>query len=73
MKVLIRIDRTTGRARPFVLDNMNKNMSKNEIMPILRKNIAKEARVMTDEVAWYKLIGNDVLKYETVDHALGEW
>ena len=69
MKVLSLVDRATGRARSFVVNNTNKH----EIVPILRSNISKEARVMTDEAPWHRLIRNDFAKHGTVDHSLGEY
>ena len=37
--------RATGRARSMVVDNLKAST----LVPILRANIAKEARIMTDE------------------------
>ena len=45
MKVLSLIDRTTGKARNVVIDNLTQKV----IAPILRENISREARLMTDE------------------------
>ena len=69
MKVLSLVDRTTGRARSFVLDSVNQH----EILPILRENIAKETRVMTDEATWYKHVGKDFAGHDSVDHKAGEY
>ena len=51
-KVLSLVDRTTGQARSIVIDDMKGTT----ILPILRANIAREARVMTDEAAQYSRI-----------------
>ena len=48
-KVLALIDRTTGKARTMVIEDVNAA----EIGPILRENIDKEARLMTDEAGYY--------------------
>ncbi|HXE19699.1 MAG TPA: IS1595 family transposase [Castellaniella sp.] len=49
-KVLSLVDRTTGQSRSMVIDDMKAST----ILPILQANIAREARVMTDEAAQYK-------------------
>lgn len=45
MKVLSLVDRETGEARSFVMDKINKR----EIFPILKENIDREAKLMTDK------------------------
>jgi transposase-like protein len=52
-KVLSHVDRDTGQKRSMVVDDL----SAKSLTPILRENIAKEARVMTDEAAQYKKLG----------------
>jgi hypothetical protein len=47
MKVMTLIDRSTGRARSFQIENLKAET----IFPIIRANIAKEARFLTDEAA----------------------
>ena len=51
-KILSLVDRTTGQARSIVIDDMKATT----ILPILRSNIAREARVMTDEAAQYSRV-----------------
>jgi transposase-like protein len=48
-KVLSLVDRTRGKARSMVVDSLKAA----ELTPILRENIAAEARVMTDEAGQY--------------------
>lgn len=52
-KILSLVDRATGQARSMVIDDMKAST----ILPILQANIAREARVMTDEAAQYKPVG----------------
>lgn len=52
-KVLSLVDRSTGQSRSMVIDDMKAST----ILPILQANIAREARVMTDEAAQYKPVG----------------
>lgn len=53
-KVLSLIDRTTGHSRSIVVDNLKAKT----LLPILKSNIDKSARVMTDEASQYRLLGN---------------
>ena len=55
MKVLSLVDRATGRARSEVMDHL----SAKDILPVLRENIAAEARVVTDEAGYYKRLAAD--------------
>ena len=69
MKVLSLIDRDSGEARSFVVDSL----SAEDIHPILRENIAKEARLMTDEAKRYVKIGQEFAAHETVNHGEDEY
>ncbi len=69
MKVLSLVDRATGNVRSFVLDNV----SQDEILPILRDNIARETRLMTDEARWYKNAHRDFDSHEQVEHRSEEY
>ena len=52
-KVLSLVDRATGQARSMVIDDMKGTT----IIPILEANIAREARVMSDEAPHYGVVG----------------
>lgn len=52
-KILSLVDRTTGQARSIVIDDMKGTT----IIPILEANIAREARVMSDEAPHYGVVG----------------
>ena len=56
MKVLSLVDRNTGRARSFVVDDVKAST----IGPIVNANIAKEAVLLTDEANVYYNIGKGV-------------
>mgnify|MGYP000159179896 CR=1 FL=1 len=68
-KVLSLVDRESGRARSFVVDNMRKT----EVLPILRENIAKEATVYTDESTLYTTLSNEFGDHDHVNHRSGEY
>jgi transposase-like protein len=69
MKVLSLVDRETGRARSMVVDSIGAK----EIIPILRENIAREARVMTDEGRQYQKLANDFPAHQSVNHGAEEY
>ncbi len=69
MKVLALVDRTTGRCRSMVIDNVNTAT----IKPILLDNISREANLMTDEAAHYKRLGGMFAGRARVNHGAGEY
>ncbi|RBI67300.1 IS1595 family transposase [Roseovarius sp. TE539] len=71
MKVLTLVDRDTKRAKSVVVDDLKKST----LVPILRKNIAKEAFVLTDEARQYQglAISPDFSGHDWVNHSAGEY
>ena len=69
MKVLSLVERRTGRVTSFVVDSVNRE----EILPILRENIAREARLFTDEAAQYRGLGRAFGEHASVSHKSGEY
>lgn len=67
--VLSLVDRDSGRVRSFTFDNFRAE----QIHPIVRANIAKEARLMTDEARMYSRIGLEFAEHGTTVHGLGEY
>ncbi len=72
-KVLSLVDRTTGRAKSVVVDNLKLAT----LLPILQANISPKARVMTDEAAQYNNRYNGLKRYfdrhGIVRHGIGEY
>jgi transposase-like protein len=58
-----------GSVRSFHVDSTKKQ----DIIPILKANIAKETHVMTDESNTYTKLGEDFAKHDSVDHSREEW
>lgn len=58
-----------GRARSFHVDKATAA----DIVPIVRKNIAKEAKLMTDEARWYWGVGKEFASHGRVAHNRGEY
>jgi transposase-like protein len=57
-----------GKARSFHVETVTKD----EILPIVRANLAKESHVMTDEAARYAKLGDEFADHHAVDHSRGE-
>jgi transposase-like protein len=58
-----------GSARSFHVDSTRKE----DVLPIVRANIARETHVMTDEANQYRELGDDFAKHDAVDHHREEW
>ena len=69
MKVLTLVDRSTGRAKSMVVDNLKVAT----LLPILRANIAKEAVIHTDEAMQYDSLYKHFAGHQTVNHGAEEY
>lgn len=69
MKVLTLIDRDTGKARSTVLQHINTKT----VTEIVAKNVAREAKLMTDQATWYKPVGKTMAAHESVNHKREEY
>ena len=69
MPVLALVDRNSGTMRTFPLDRCTTA----EIYPIVRANVAREARLMTDEARIYTVLGREFAEHATTTHAAGEY
>ncbi len=67
--VLTLVDRETGRARSIVI----KDMKAKTIYPIVRANVYREARLMTDDARHYKTLGKEFASHGVVRHNMGEY
>ena len=68
-KVLALVDRSTGRARSMVVDDLKAKT----LVPILKENISKDATVYTDEASQYQGIAKDFAAHDYVRHGAGEY
>ena len=69
MKMLTLVDRTTGRAKAIVVDDLKVST----LMPIIRANIAKEATIYTDEAKQYARIGRAFAHHDFTTHKAKEY
>ena len=68
-KVLALVDRTTGRAKSMVVEDLKART----LVPILLENIASEATVYTDEAGQYRRLGDAFAEHDNVSHSAGEY
>lgn len=68
-KVLSLVDRATGQAKSMVVETV----AAKHLVPILRKNIASDARVMTDDASWYSPLSLTFAKHDSVNHSKYEY
>ena len=68
-KVLSLVDRESGEARSIVIDSLKAA----SIVPILKENIAHEARVMTDDAGQYRFLNEHFSEHGCVQHSQGEY
>ena len=69
MKVLALVDRDSSKARTMVVDNVNAAT----LMPIVLDNVAREARVMTDEHSGYRYLKDYFAAHGTTSHGKGQY
>lgn len=69
MKVLTLIDRDTGRARSTVMGHINSV----SVGRVVARNVAREARLMTDQSPVYGDIGREMASHESVNHSKEEY
>lgn len=68
-KVLALVDRDTKQARSVVVDDLKTST----IIPILKNNILREARVMTDEAGQYQSLSNHFDEHGFTRHGMGQY
>jgi transposase-like protein len=68
-KVLSLVDRTTGQARSVVVDDVRATT----LMPIILANVAREAKMVSDENYSYKHLHKEVASHQIVRHRMGEY
>lgn len=69
MKVISLVDRNSGQIRSYTFDQMISCY----VEPVVKGNIAKEARLITDQARIYKPIGKHFASHATVNHSIGEY
>ena len=69
LRVVSLVSRDTGEARSF---NAN-SAEPNEVANIVRGNVSREARLMTDEARHYWAVGREFADHQRVMHSVGEY
>ena len=68
-KVFSLLDRDTGRTKSVVV----KDLTKKTLMPIILRNVSKEAQIVTDEATHYIGLEQDFASHGSVEHGKGEY
>jgi transposase-like protein len=68
-KVLSLVDRESREAWSIVIDSLKAE----NVVPILKENIAHEARVVTDDGGQYKYLSEHFSEHKCVRHSAGEY
>ena len=68
-KVVSLVDRSTGRARSYVVDRVNVAT----VADILSANVSREARLMSDQAKVYTTLGWHFADHGIVDHSVAEY
>jgi transposase-like protein len=58
-----------GEARTFHVDGTRIA----DLAPVLRANLAREAKIMTDTAGWYTALGKEFANHETINHTIDEY
>ncbi len=67
MRVVSLVDRDSGKARSFPANSMQRD----QVAQIVRANVAKEAKLTTDESRLYVGVGKEYAAHDTVLHGAG--
>ena len=68
-KILSLVDRESGEVRSSVVENLKAQT----LVPILKENIAREARIVTDDGSGYKALKKDFPDHFVVNHSAGQY
>jgi transposase-like protein len=69
LAVVALVDRESGQSKWFKVDRATAD----EIHPIVLGNIAREARLMTDEAKVYRALGSEFAEHGTTKHKLNQY
>src|SRR4029453_16261660 len=69
MAVLGLVDRNSGKCRMYYVENAAGRL----VHPIVLDNLAREARLMTDEATMYRTIGREFAEHSAVKHCRKEY
>jgi transposase-like protein len=67
--ILALVDRKSGTMRTFTFDKFRAE----QVQPIVRANVAREARLMTDEALMYRKLGQEYAEHGTTLHSAKQY
>jgi transposase-like protein len=69
MNAVLTLVERGGKARTFHVDGT----ALSDLAPVLRANLAREAKLMTDSAGWYTALGKEFASRETINHTIDEY
>src|ERR1700728_3685629 len=69
MNAVLTLVERGGKSRTFHVDGT----AIGDLAPVLRANLAREAKLMTDSATWYTKLGKDYASHETINHTIDEY
>jgi transposase-like protein len=69
MNAVLTLVERGGKSRTFHVDGT----AIGDLAPVLRANLAREAKLMTDSAGWYTALGKEYASHETINHTIDEY
>jgi hypothetical protein len=69
MNAVLTLVERGGKSRTFHVDGT----SIGDLAPVLRANLAKEAKLMTDSAGWYTALGKEYASHDVINHTIDEY
>jgi transposase-like protein len=69
LNVVLTLVERSGKSRTFHLDGTRLV----DIAPVIRANLARETKLMTDTAGWYIRVGKEFASHETINHTDDEY
>ncbi len=69
MNAVLTLVERGGKSRTFHVDGTRVA----DLAPVIRANIAREAKIMTDTASWYTALGREFASHETINHTIDEY
>ena len=69
MNAVLTLVERGGKSRTFHVDGT----AISDLAPVIRENLAREAKLMTDSAGWYTTLGKEFASHETINHTIDEY
>jgi len=69
MNAVLTLVERGGKSRTFHVDGT----AISDLAPVIRENLSREAKLMTDTASWYTRLGKDYASHDTINHTQDEY